>query len=170
MERILCPLDVHEPTERRVLDYAIGTATALGAELCVLHVVQVSSDVHHPATVDLELEKAEKRLKGVLAETRRLKTKVTGDLRPGVPHREIIEEIERLDIDLVVMGTHSRKGISRFFLGSVAERVVRTSPAPVLTVPYTKGQAGVAPTSLLVAYDFSESSRRALDRALQRVD
>jgi nucleotide-binding universal stress UspA family protein len=52
----------------------------------------------------------------------------------GTVHRAIEKHIEDNDIDLVVMGTHGRKGIERFLLGSVTERTVRTSPVPVLTV------------------------------------
>jgi nucleotide-binding universal stress UspA family protein len=55
---------------------------------------------------------------------------VTGD-----PRDVIVETVARLHADLIVMGTHGRHGLSRALLGSVAERIVRTSPVPVLTVP-----------------------------------
>ncbi len=74
---------------------------------------------------------------------RRLEAVARGKLA-GVPHEifvasgtaapEILNLIAERDIDLVVMGTHGRTGLKRFFLGSVAERVVRESPVPVLTI------------------------------------
>jgi len=56
-------------------------------------------------------------------------------LAAGPPAYEIIDFVKKQAIDLVVMGTHGRRGVSRFLLGSVAEKVVRLSPVPVLTVP-----------------------------------
>ena len=52
----------------------------------------------------------------------------------GIPYRAILEAIEDTDADLVVIGTHGRTGIDRYLLGSVAEKLVRTSPVPVMTV------------------------------------
>ena len=61
------------------------------------------------------------------------KTKVVS----GDPAHEILEYITSEDIDLVIMGTHGRKGLDRVFFGSVADRVVKMSPVPVLTInPY----------------------------------
>jgi nucleotide-binding universal stress UspA family protein len=54
----------------------------------------------------------------------------------GVPKTEILDAIERLPIDLVVMGTHGRTGIDHYLIGSVAEKVVRRSPVPVMTVRF----------------------------------
>lgn len=53
----------------------------------------------------------------------------------GLPHEEIIQFISRNDVDMVVMGTHGRTGLKRVVIGSVAEKIVRNSPVPVLTVP-----------------------------------
>ena len=58
----------------------------------------------------------------------------------GEPASVILETIEKLGVDSVVMATHGRKGIGRLILGSVAERVVRESPCPVLTVRGTPGK------------------------------
>lgn len=55
-------------------------------------------------------------------------------VRQGNPVREILAEIERTDAGMVVMGTHGRRGVARWLLGSVAERVLRRSPVPVMTV------------------------------------
>jgi nucleotide-binding universal stress UspA family protein len=52
----------------------------------------------------------------------------------GTPHRTIMNYVDDHDVDLVVMGTHGRRGFDRFLLGSVTEKVVRTAPVPVMTV------------------------------------
>lgn len=52
----------------------------------------------------------------------------------GVPHTEIIDYADAADIDLIVMGTHGRTGVDHYLIGSIAERVVRQSLVPVLTV------------------------------------
>jgi nucleotide-binding universal stress UspA family protein len=57
------------------------------------------------------------------------------ELRCGDPAAEILRAIDELKPELVVMGTHGRRGLARLLLGSVAEKVVRSSPVPVLTVP-----------------------------------
>jgi nucleotide-binding universal stress UspA family protein len=55
-------------------------------------------------------------------------------IESGVPRTEILAAIDRLPVDLVVMGTHGRTGLDHYLIGSVAERIVRNSPVPVLTV------------------------------------
>jgi nucleotide-binding universal stress UspA family protein len=56
-------------------------------------------------------------------------------LRPGHPVTEIVAMAEELHVDLIVMGTRGRTGLAHLVLGSVAERVTRTAPCPVMTVP-----------------------------------
>jgi nucleotide-binding universal stress UspA family protein len=55
-------------------------------------------------------------------------------VREGYPATVIVDEIENLNIDLVVIGTHGRTGLKHLLLGSIAERVVQHAPCPVLTV------------------------------------
>ncbi|MGB9964328.1 universal stress protein [Halobacterium sp. CBA1126] len=52
----------------------------------------------------------------------------------GIPHDAIVDYVEDAAVDVVVMGTHGRTGLDHYLVGSVAEKVVRTSPAPVMTV------------------------------------
>jgi len=59
---------------------------------------------------------------------------IRGSVAGGSPYRQILASAEEHDIDLIVMGTHGRRGIDRYLLGSVAEKVVRTAEPPVLTV------------------------------------
>jgi DNA-binding transcriptional LysR family regulator len=67
---------------------------------------------------------------------------VKRQIRTGYPAEEIVREVERGDMDLVVMSSHGRTGIARAALGSVADRVLRTSPVPVMLVPiHVRGEA-----------------------------
>lgn len=59
---------------------------------------------------------------------------IEGVVAQGTPHQAILDHIDEHDIDLVVMGTHGRTGLDRYLLGSITEKVVRLSDAPVLTV------------------------------------
>ncbi|MFB6130617.1 MAG: universal stress protein [Salinigranum sp.] len=79
-------------------------------------------------------------------------------VRRGKPHEEILRYARENDVDLVVMGTHGRTGLDRYLIGSVAERLVRTSQVPVLTV--SMSDAAVVKT----ADEAIEVAREALER------
>jgi nucleotide-binding universal stress UspA family protein len=85
----------------------------------------------------------------------------------GYPAKEIVRQAERLPADLIVMGTHGRRGFERIFLGSVTEKVLRSTQAPVLTVPPPVERVGtVVYKTILCPIDFSDPSTRALEYAL----
>ena len=74
--------------------------------------------------------------------------------------------VQQLDVDLLVMGTHGREGISKLVVGSVAEQVFRTVPCPVLTVgPHVPARRRTTLNSVVLATDFAESSIHSLRRA-----
>jgi nucleotide-binding universal stress UspA family protein len=88
--------------------------------------------------------------------------------RQGEPVTQIITTAVAVASDVIVMGTHGRTGLQRLLLGSVAERVVRRSPTPVLAVPPAMGttaEGSIRLASVLCAVDFSEPSARAVDYA-----
>ncbi len=85
-------------------------------------------------------------------------------LRQGNIEDVLLDQIEKYDIDLVVVGTHGRTGFKRFILGSVAEQVLRFSPCPVLTVgPNVPGDVGTptGPRTILFPTDFTSDSLSA---------
>ncbi|MCA9521381.1 MAG: universal stress protein, partial [Myxococcales bacterium] len=84
--------------------------------------------------IDYARAQAEEELEGVLTRVPETKVAVNRRLANGRPHKKIIEIIEGEAFDLVVMGTHGRTGLTHLILGSVAEKVIRRSPVPVLTV------------------------------------
>lgn len=77
---------------------------------------------------------AEKHLAPLLARARKTKVRYKGLLLKGSPHAEIARAARQEKADLVVVGTHGRTGMARVFLGSVAARVITSSPCPVLAV------------------------------------
>lgn len=135
--RILVPTDGSAGMER-VVEHAADLARAHGAELHVLYVVNTASLANLPMETSWEGVSEMLREEGnaALDEAER----IAGDLpitratREGTPSREIVRYAEQAACDLVCMGTHGRGGLDRLLLGSVAERVVRSSPVPVLTV------------------------------------
>ena len=141
-KKILVPVDFGEPS-RRALEVAIDLAKQNRAALTVLHVFDVP-----PSYAGMDLSpmhllapmwaSVQEELDSTLAKVKAELPDATQGMARGVPWREILAVIERTHPDLVVVGTHGRTGLERVFLGSVAEKVVRLSPAPVLTVPPTR--------------------------------
>jgi nucleotide-binding universal stress UspA family protein len=86
------------------------------------------------------------------------------------PDEVIVETASNLGCDLIVLGTHGRRGLSHLFLGSVAERVVRTSSAPVLTLRADAMVELDGVTRILVPYDFSDASADAIRHAAAWAD
>jgi nucleotide-binding universal stress UspA family protein len=77
---------------------------------------------------------AQRALDALVAKAKKAGVRARGALLEGVPHEAIARMARRARADLLVIGTHGRTGLARFFLGSVASRVVATAPCPVLTV------------------------------------
>jgi nucleotide-binding universal stress UspA family protein len=77
---------------------------------------------------------AQKQLDRLLAKARAARVRARGMLLDGVTHEQIVRAARRQRAGVIVMGTHGRTGVARFFLGSVAARVAATAPCPVLTV------------------------------------
>jgi universal stress protein A len=79
-------------------------------------------------------EHARKQLTALVGRAKKAGVRATGLLLDGAPHEQIPRAVRRARADLIVIGTHGRSGLSKVLLGSVAERVVRLAPCPVLTV------------------------------------
>ena len=77
---------------------------------------------------------AQKKLDRAVAKARTARVRTRGMLRDGVAHEQIVRVARAQHARLIVIGTHGRTGVARFFLGSVAARVAATAPCPVLTV------------------------------------
>lgn len=135
-KNILVPTDFGDASARAE-DVACELASRFGAKLTLMHVWTVPTPAYAEA-ITLPLDQLESAAREALAEeANRVRAKapeLATILTPGLPWRNIVEAVEERGFDLVVIGTHGRHGVPRFFLGSVAEKVVRASPVPVLTV------------------------------------
>lgn len=139
VRHILVPHDFSE-TGEHALTFALDLAQRIGARVTVLHVYEVLAFAFPEMPVEStnltgQIERASRSaLDGVVARTQRPGVEVRGSLREGTVWSEIQAAAGELKADLVVMGTHGRRGLSHALLGSVTEKVVRTAPCPVLTV------------------------------------
>lgn len=142
LRRILFPTDFSD-NARAAVPYACAFAEQFGAELHILTVLYemaqvvpesgtfITTPVSNLDEVRESAERALAKLPG--AEGKNL-TNVVRATVLGTPFLEIIRYARQHSIDLIVMGTHGRGGLAHVLLGSVAERVVRKAPCPVLTV------------------------------------
>lgn len=135
--KILCPVDFDEPS-MAALDFARVLAAQNGATLTVLHVAPLPMNATEISPIPMEPypvweQVARARLEKVVAGHLEGKgVPYTADTRSGEAAWGILEHARESDCDLIVMATHGRKGVSHFFIGSVAERVIRQASRPVL--------------------------------------
>lgn len=136
--KIICPLDFSEGSDG-ALARASEFARALGAELELLHVYQLSafSIPEAGATLEyIEVLKAQgqEALEAHRAALQERGLRVTTRLCEGDPEHEIVKLAQETPGSMLVLGSHGRTGFKRLVLGSVAEHVVRAATVPVLTV------------------------------------
>jgi nucleotide-binding universal stress UspA family protein len=146
VHRILVPVDFSD-CAMNALEYAVLVAQRAKASLRVLHVLEPVS-----YGLDFTLSHATQREAARAGMTERLTNLVTAlhrggltadfQLRGGLPSDSILEAAAASEADLIVMGTHGRRGLSHAFWGSVAESVLRKSPCPVLAVRSPKFHPG----------------------------
>jgi nucleotide-binding universal stress UspA family protein len=141
VQRILVPTDFSE-TSDLATDYAIDMAFRYGASIRFIHALD---DLNYLAVypegyvdvpslrIHLEIE-AQERLGALVKRCKANHVEAEGIVLSGRPAGVIVDEAAAHQIDLVVMGTHGRTGVAHMVMGSVAERVVRIAPCPVLTV------------------------------------
>ncbi|MFC7007906.1 universal stress protein [Halalkalicoccus salilacus] len=138
-ERILVPTDGSAGVERAI-EQAAELAAVHGAEVHSIYVLNTANFASLPMETswegvsDMLREDGEEALERVRGIVEGYDVPVRTHLIEGSPSREIVDFATEEDCDLIVMGTHGRGGIDRLLLGSVAERVVRGSSVPVLTV------------------------------------
>ncbi len=136
---ILLPTDFGEGS-KRALDAGASLAQKLGASLTLLHTFEIPPYAYsgiHFSTADLltTLEEAARlELETALVSLRERVPRAASLFRRGIPWQDIQASIAETGADLVVMGTHGRRGIAHALLGSVAEKTVRMSSVPVLTL------------------------------------
>jgi len=144
INKIIVPVDLSD-NSHKIVPYVIAMAKAFNAKvhlLFVVHVIQNNNNMFVPTMAisgfETEIvEDGKRRLDQFSKEFFEGLCVYHTKVKPGVPSEEIIKEIKSEDGDLVIIGTHGRKGFNRILFGSVAEYVVKKSPVPVMTInPY----------------------------------
>jgi len=139
IDRVLVPVDLSEQSSL-VVDHAVGLATAYGAPLDLLHVVEEAAfpnayglDPLAPSQPDVQ-ERAREALETLAVGIEEFDEPLNTHVLAGYAARDIVDFAEEHTADLIVMATHGRTGLQRFLIGSVTEKVVRSAPCPVFTV------------------------------------
>lgn len=135
-QHILVPVDFSSDAER-ALDCAIGLAQQFQSRVTLLHVIYLPEAAEVNLAAYLRQVKAEMEQEIIACQKRVEDAGVAVDalVIHGVPSHKIVEIAGDKQADLIVMGTHGRTGIQHLLIGSVAERVVRLAPCPVMVIP-----------------------------------
>ncbi len=143
-DKILLPVDLSESSPK-IVPYATGIAEKFGSKIHILFVARVfqyfaGMYVPHPSINKFENEVAEGALKSLEEFTRKYfknPESITTAVVKGDAAEQIIKYIEDQGIDLLIMGTHGRKGLDKLVFGSVAEKLSKTTPVPIMLInPY----------------------------------
>jgi nucleotide-binding universal stress UspA family protein len=179
-KRILYPTDFSK-CAGHALPHTLHLAETYGAEVHLLHALVLHeadpSNISHRLPDMEELyrvleEHAETQMRSAIKEHGRASFSIkSAQVRAISAAGAILDYASENEIDLVVMGTHGRRGLRRLLLGSVAEEVVRLAPCPVLTVPEREdGTSAGRVERIVVPVDFSEHARLAVSYAIHLAD
>lgn len=142
LKTVLVPTDF-SPTSEQALRYARALADAFGATLHIIHVIEEpygqpwaveAYGFSLAALQDEWVKEAQKRIATILTPDEQQRYRAETSTVLGHPVSEILSYARERQVDLIVMGTHGRGPLGHVVMGSVAERVVRRAPCPVLTV------------------------------------
>jgi len=179
IQTILCPVDFSEFSTKS-FEYAVSFAERYKAKLSVQHVIE-------PVTVLFTYENlpgwrevyaefragAQEALQNLIISRAAQRVRPETELQVGDPADSILKFAQEKAVDLIVMGTHGRRGLDRLMTGSVTERVLRKAHCPVLAVrkpahDFVSHEVGPEPQikKILLATDFSDHAHRALSYAL----
>lgn len=145
-KKILCPID-YSDCSAKALRYAAGLALKDSGRLYLMHVIDKRIYDYGGPVYEVQPSPDEEtitHLKQKLGES--VPKEIRGDIEVetivtvGLPAQEVVNAAEKEGVDIIVMGTHGRSGISHVVMGSVAENVTRKAACPVLTVRETKSK------------------------------
>ena len=167
IKRILCPVDFSVVSERALI-HAAALTMWHEAELTTLF-VSPTTDAARPGGKANPRRSDEQKLSAFISAA----VGASGTVRQLVTRGSVVTEILRvaaeMPADLIIMGTHGTSGFRRLVLGSVTEKVLRSSLCPVVTVPPEANHRASEPVAfrtVVCAVDFSDSSTRALEYAV----
>lgn len=171
IEKILVPVDF-SPFSDKAVQYALFLAEKFEAEITLLHTVllfqeDINEEEHMKAYEGVVRRRLEERSAQLDIQRKTVETRgirVRSELLRGISAADtILDYIFENEFDLVVLGTHGRTGLRKWISGSVAERIVRLSPIPVMTIQ--KNFKKTTLKKILVPVDFSTHANFSVDRA-----
>ena len=137
-EQILVPTDFGDAAEH-ALEVGIAIAEKFGAGLTLMHSYGIPISYSYDGGILWPIDElrgaAEAEMAKALTQAAKTFPSIRSQLTGGDPSIDILDSVKAVDADLVVMGTHGRRGVARLLLGSVAEKTVRLACVPVLVVP-----------------------------------
>jgi nucleotide-binding universal stress UspA family protein len=143
MTNILCPVDFSEPS-KRALSSAILLAKKFNANLTILNIFESIEYISYRINIDIEaennirLERAQKEMEAFMKEFDLEGVNHTIQIESGEANEKILKMIEDQNIDLLLMGTNGRTGLSGLIMGSVTQKVIREIPCSFITVKKIK--------------------------------
>ena len=167
VKKILCPVDFF-PASDAAVKYAAGLAANYDATLHLVHVVgpvapmayeymtnasEIIGSIEDSAAEEMNKRVTKLKVMGISSET---------EIRLGDVFDEIKLTIEEVKPDLIVMGTHGRCGVERWFMGSTTEKLLRHSPVPLVTITAAGENLSAPPRKIMVTTDFSDGTPDAL--------
>jgi nucleotide-binding universal stress UspA family protein len=167
--KILCPVDFF-PASDAAVNYAAGLAANYDSAVHLLHVITpVAAGAYEYAIDTTEImksmeESSMRELNALAAGLKARGVRAEVELRLGDVYDEIKRAIDAEKPELIVMGTHGRRGVERWFLGSTTEKLMRHSPVPLVTISAAGEKSFATPRfrKILVTTDFSEGTSDAL--------
>ncbi len=168
LKQILVPTDFSE-NARHAVSYATELAKRCSAKIHLLHTPVIPTYL----LMDLSYSPGPEAVTRILNDSQAALDEQAKDLaaagveyftviREGTVHEVIRDYAREHDVDLVVVGTHGRAGVSKLMYGSVTERVIKTVHTPIIIIP---PEGGTMPSSIVIAYDFSAPAKRAAEVA-----
>lgn len=172
MKKILCPVDFF-PASDAAVTYAAGLAANYDARVHLLHVITPLLPTAYEYAIDtVQIMKsletyASEQMAALAIRIREAGAQVDVEVRIGDVYDEIKHAVEDEKPELVVMGTHGRRGVERWFMGSTTEKLLRHSPVPLVTIAASGEKVVTNPRfrRILVTTDFSEGTADALAHA-----
>jgi nucleotide-binding universal stress UspA family protein len=148
LRQILVPVDFTE-TSDRALGYSVELARKFDAAVAIMHAYQIPvygfPDGAYITTADVASQisnVSQARLDSLVDSQKLANVPMVGILRDGVAWEEINSVADEIHADLIIIGTHGRRGLARALLGSVAENVIRTAKVPVLVIHGPRDEHG----------------------------
>jgi len=168
IKKILCPVDFF-PASDAAVTYAADLAGNYEAAVHLLHVITPMAVGMYEYPIDTSEimksweERAAEEMAKLVKRVKEAGMEAESEIRFGDAYDEIKQAIETLKPDIIVMGTHGRRGVQRWFLGSTTERLLRHSPVPLVTIS-SNGEKPAVPRfkRILVTTDFSDGTADAL--------